>query len=88
MFNLIVFTTPKHHLSSIHYIKDKIYYCDEVVGHFVLKKVSSYSTLLPFLASVAPNSLPPSEPLPTPKTKTHHPIAIDQNHTKKSSIGF
>jgi hypothetical protein len=54
----------------------------------VLKKASSYSTLFPFLASVAPNSLPPFEPLPTPKTKTHHPIAIDQNHTKKVALDF
>jgi hypothetical protein len=29
------------------------------------------------------NSLPPFEPLPTPKTKTHHPTAIDQNHIER-----
>jgi hypothetical protein len=35
------------------------------------------------LAGAVANSLPPFEPLPTPKTKTHHPTAIDQNHIER-----
>ncbi len=58
-------------------------YCDAVVGHCVLKKAGSCSTWLPLLAGAVANSLPPFEPLPTPKTKTHHPTAIDQNHIER-----
>jgi hypothetical protein len=57
--------------------------CDEVVGRCILKKAGSCSTWLPLLAGAAADSLPPFEPLPTPKTKTHHPAAKDQNHTRK-----